>query len=78
MTGEILSVKEVDSPYGWTTKVRVRTDYGATLWGTLPASLDRQSGSPVGKRVAFTATVKQSDGDETFGFFSRPTKARYL
>jgi hypothetical protein len=28
--------------------------------------------------VAFSATVKVSDRDETFGFYQRPTKARLV
>ena len=38
--GTILSVKYQDSDYGSTLKMLVRTDYGAKLWGTVPATIE--------------------------------------
>ncbi len=68
--GEIIAMKEIDSQYGFTTKVLVRDDYGWVVWGTLPSAIDNASR---GDRIAFNAVV--SNGDERgFGFFSRPTK----
>ena len=40
VTGTIISAKYQDGPYGSVPKILVRTDYGAKLWGTLPASID--------------------------------------
>jgi hypothetical protein len=55
-------------------KMLVVTDTGWKVWGTMPAALDVDRGA----RVRFTATVKPSDDDPHFGFFSRPTKAQVL
>lgn len=75
-TGEILSVKWKEGPvYGsgaW--KMTVRDDRGFVVWGTMPSSIDGEKGD----RVQFDATVKPSDDDPTFGFFSRPTKGTNL
>lgn len=70
--GEILTIKEQESQYGITVKMLVRDDRGFKVWGTLPLSLgDVDKGS----RVRFVARLQRSEKDETFGFFSRPTKA---
>lgn len=73
VTGEVLTTKVQDSVYGTTVKMLVRDDRGFKVWGTVPSAL---LGEDVkGKRVTFTATVRVSDNDETFGFYQRPTKA---
>jgi len=44
IVGTILSVKYNESDYyGPTIKMLIRTDYGAKLWGTFPASLDDEA-----------------------------------
>jgi len=75
ITGVIESVKAQEGDYGTTMKIRLLTDTGSMLWGTLPAAID--TATP-GSRVAFTATVKASADDPTFGFYSRPSKASIL
>lgn len=70
--GTILSLKEQDTPYGWTTKMLVKATGGYKLWGTLPSDL----AASVGDQVAFMARVQVSDRDPKFGFYSRPTMAR--
>ncbi len=77
ITGEVVSLKEVDSNYGTTTKMVVKDDRGFRVYGTVPASIDSIDGEFLrkGHRVTFTATVKASEKDPTFGFYSRPTKA---
>jgi len=72
ISGEILSTKVVDGYYGLQTKMLVREDLGFKVWGSLPAAI---GSAKKGDRVTFTATVKPSDDDSKFGFFSRPTKA---
>lgn len=65
--GEVLTLKTND----WGQyKMLVRLDNGAKLWGTCPAAIDPKRGD----KVAFTATCKAKE--RSFGFFSRPTKAR--
>lgn len=76
VTGEVITTKEQDTMYGLTVKMLVRDDRGFKVWGTVPSALLGEGVK--GKRVAFTATVKASDDDATFGFYSRPTKARLV
>lgn len=77
--GEVVSVKEEENPFsyygGTITKILVRDDRGFKVWGTAPSALGSVE---KGARVAFTATVERSQKDETFGFYKRPAKARYL
>lgn len=76
ITGKILSVKERFSAYGSVLKITVKDDRGFKVWGTLPSAIAGQGCK--GRRVTFTATVKASDDDETFGLYSRPVKAELL
>lgn len=74
VTGTVLSTKSVEGYYGmqWKMLVRVPVDGGAfKLWGTIPSAIDPE----VGDTVTFMARVERSRDDESFGFFSRPTKA---
>lgn len=71
ITGEVVSIKGVDSPFGFTTKMLVKHATGFKVWGTMPSNLTVEKGAV----VAFTATVAPSNDDRTFGFFSRPSKA---
>jgi hypothetical protein len=72
--GAVLTVKVQDGYYGSQIKMLVKLDNGAKLWGTCPAAIDPERGD----RVAFTATCKAKDGERSFGYYSRPTKARIL
>jgi hypothetical protein len=74
ITGEILTTKYVENDFGGTLKMMVRDDRGFRVWGSVPSSLDASRGD----RVTFTATVEASKDDPTFGFASRPSKARSL
>ena len=65
--GTIKTVKFVEA-YG-SYKIKVVSDAGWSVWGTLPRAIDR---AEVGDRVRFTATVEPSKDDATFGFFKRP------
>ena len=65
--GTIKTVKFVEA-YG-SYKIRVVSDAGWAVWGTLPKAIRR---AEVGDRVRFTATVEPSKDDATFGFFKRP------
>lgn len=76
ITGKVLSVKEHFNAYGSALKILVKDDRGFKVWGTLPSAIAGQGCKD--KRVTFTATVKVSDDDETFGFYSRPVKAELL
>ena len=71
--GEIVSIKRGDGLYQFGDRMIVRHEAGWKVMGTLPAALE---GAAVGDVVEFSATIKPSDRDPKFGFFSRPTKAQ--
>lgn len=73
--GEILSIKSQESIYGATWKMLVALANGNKLWGSLPSAIGN---AERGARIAFTAMITPSDDDKHFGFFKRPTKARFL
>lgn len=74
--GEVLSIKVQYGDYGSTLKMLVKDDRGFKVWGSVPAALIKDIER--GDRVAFSATVEASRDDDTFGFFKRPTKARFI
>lgn len=91
ITGKVIALKYVENAYGGQTKMLVVDDRGFKVWGSVPRSLlgdevfdeetdrwDTQHGLERGSRVTFTGTAEVSADDETFGFFSRPTKAALL
>lgn len=73
IAGTVLTVKEQFSAYGSTLKMLVRDDRGFKVWGSMPSAIAGEGCK--GRKVTFTAKVTVSDDDETFGFYSRPTKA---
>ena len=73
ITGEIVSLKEVESMWGITMKmlVRVVNDSGTfKIWGSRPASLYE---AVKGDVITMTATLTHKELG--FGFFARPSKA---
>lgn len=73
--GTVLTVKVDDGGYyGPTTKILVKHDSGWKVWGTRPSGTNAERGD----KVRFTATVKVSDKDPKFGYYSRPLKAEVL
>lgn len=92
--GIITTIRNVDTDWGTTTKIRVETDEGWACWGTLPK--DCEAGSPWnedgswkdddeieaeagrGDRIAFMARIEVSRDDDKFGFFTRPTKGEII
>lgn len=90
LTGQVVSVKTQDGPYGVTTKCLVRGD-GWRVWGTVPAAIisevvNRGSHADgygkvsdlTGRTLRLTATVTASDDDASFGFYKRPRNAQLL
>lgn len=87
--GEVITVKEHESQWGYSLKMLVKDDRGFKLYGTVPQVIIDEAvqrphslGAQVwdyevlkGQRVTFTATVEASKDDDKFGFFKRPTKA---
>lgn len=82
IVGRIVSIRNDPNPFNWygeITRMLVVSDDGWKVWGTMPAALGRADVADIRKaRVEFVATVTRSDDDKTFGFFSRPSKARVL
>jgi len=79
--GEVITVKEQNSDWGWVVKMVVKDDRGFKVWGSVAGSILDQCDSweaLKGQRVTFTATVAVSEDDDKFGFFKRPTKATIL
>ena len=78
IVGEVLSLRWKHNPYGGAFKMLVREATGNKLYGTVPAALvstDDENAlqqALVGTTVHLTGTVKVSDDDQHFGFFSRP------
>jgi ribosomal protein L9 len=72
--GRVVSTKRVEGFRGMTLKMLVEVDTpegSYRVFGSVPSGIrvDR------GDRVRITATLKRSDRDPSFGFFSRPTGA---
>lgn len=71
--GRVASYKLVENAYGSSWKMRVVSDDGWAVWGSIPEAIDPE----VNDRVRFDATIEPSE-DSTFGFFKRPTKAEMV
>ena len=78
ITGEILSRKWKDTDFGPSLKMLVLDDRGFKVYGSVPSRLSGDDGVQRGDRITFVAEVTQSDDDELFGFFKRPTQASIL
>jgi hypothetical protein len=78
--GRVISTRWQESDFGSQLKglVECETPEGFfRLWGTVPSSLGGVSDLK-GCRVRFSAKVQRSDKDDSFGFWSRPTKAEVV
>lgn len=77
VTGRVISVKWADNHYAYngtgSWKMTVQDERGFRVFGTVPAALGGDSVK--GAMVTFTGTLEQSQDDNLFGFFKRPTKA---
>lgn len=75
IVGKVLTVKEQEDYYGYSTKMLVQHDDGWKVWGTVPSLL-----MPLerGSIVSFDASVKPSPDDPKFGFYTRPTKPKLI
>lgn len=82
VTGEVASVKWIDSEFGGAYKMLVISDEGFKVYGSVPSSLktavEYETETLKGRRVQFNGTFEPKDNEPTFGFFSRPTKAKLL
>jgi hypothetical protein len=80
--GVVLAVKVQDSVYGPTLKMLVEMGNNATVWGTVPASLqDASRGANRelrGALVSFQANFETATGDVCHAFFKRPKGAKVV
>lgn len=74
--GKVIAEGTKENDFGVRYVMTVLDDRGFKVWGTQPSSI--ASDIKMGDRVRFTARLEASDRDETFGFFSRPSKAEIL
>jgi len=70
--GVILGFKKKDTKWGVVRKMVFLDDRGFTLFG---ATITTEKGYDRGDRVSFYARVTVSERDNTFGFYTRPSKA---
>jgi len=88
ISGEILSAKLKETDFGMALKIVVKDARGFRVYGTMQRQIadalcvdDGDDGwleGAKGREVKFTATVKVSDDDKAFGFFSRPVKGEVI
>lgn len=71
VNGEIVSIKEVDTGYGYTLKMLVRLSNGSKVYGTIPKSI--RGSAEIGNHITFRATFEASKDDASFGFIKRPS-----
>ena len=69
----MISLKWQESLYGNVLKMLVKAD-GYKLWGSVPSAIADEVER--GSVVEFAAKIQPSDDDKSFGFFSRPSKAK--
>lgn len=73
VTGKVISAKVHSNDFGIRNVVTVEDDRGFKVWGTNPKGQFK-----AGDIVKFVAECEQSDQDEYFGFFKRPSKVAVL
>lgn len=75
IVGEIISLKEVHTDWGPSTKAVIAVEPGWRLYVTLPGAIDHAVRGDV---VSMSVDVTPSRDDVTFAFGKRPTKARFV
>ena len=77
--GRVISVKEVEDYDEYTIKLLIERPDLTRVYGTCPKKLREETdGELKGAYIRLNATIKRSNRDDWFGFFSRPTKASVL
>ena len=74
--GEVIKYEIRENGYGSRVVITVKTEAGWLAWGTCPKSFRWEVER--GDRVRFDAELERSDDDESFAFYSRPTKAELI
>lgn len=83
VTGTVLTTKYQEGYMqgSQVLKMLVKTTEGYKLWGSVPSDLSHGldgNGGLIGKAVTFSCKVERSKDDEKFGFYTRPTKAKFV
>ncbi len=78
ITGTVTATWTKETDFGVQFKMRITSDEGWTVAGTVPSKLDGTLEEMRGRRVTLTATVEPSRDDRTHGWYSRPTKAVWI
>lgn len=73
--GYVSGIKFYEGAYGIEHKMMVVLENGATVYGSVPASI---CSVERGQNVEFSATFEVSNNDKGHAFFKRPTKAKIL
>lgn len=74
LIGTVRSVKVYEGYYGVEAKMTVVLENGATVYGSVPSSMDIEFRG----KVEFTATCTPAKDDNTHAFFKRPSKFKTL
>lgn len=72
--GVVVGLKHTETQWGDTYKMMVELGNGSKVYVSVPAAIDPEREDC----VEFTCTITASDGDSTFGFGKRPSKATVL
>jgi hypothetical protein len=80
VSGKVLVTKVQDSMYGPSLKMLVELDNLATVWGSMPVSLQNaedklEDRNIRGHMVSFEADFEHAEGDASHSFFKRPKNA---
>ena len=82
VTGIILSANSHENEYGGSNKMTIQLPDGSRIWGTIPSKLiwSEEHGFEdltllKGRSITLTATIEQKE--KGFGFFKRPSKAKF-
>jgi hypothetical protein len=80
VSGKVLVTKVQDSMYGPSLKMLVELDNLATVWGSMPVSLQNaedklEDRNIRGHMVSFEADFEPAEGDASHSFFKRPKHA---
>lgn len=80
-SGNMVHKMVVAADEGWKVWVTVPTSLhgtGSMVWDEASQSHKYEGGVKVGDKVSFVATVTEKEGDPTFGFAKRPSKAQVI
>jgi hypothetical protein len=77
--GKVLSAKMRTDNYGTRLTLTIKDDRGFRVWGRAPWAIAQvidpdYLDAAKGMQVGFTATVRASDDDPSFGFYTYPTE----